>query len=324
MAKNECYLTEYYEKIIKREIIAGEDMILELENLIRDFSNKRFLFRREDALLRIDFIESCAKLTKSPFYNMPMKLMLWQKAFIEAAYGFKIKSLDSGKWVDRFQEILMLIARKNGKTEFISAQELTEFFLGDEGSDIVCSGTDDGTADLSYQTIDTMRLLIDPKSKDTWRNQKGITCLMNRNHIYKLADSTRQKEGRNIDFAGIDEIWKLQDDGIYKPIQQSTSTKENYKIFMFGSEGFVDGFLDKKRKEYEKIIRNEDDTESSVRKLPWLYTQDSESEVWDTDENGISKSWMKSNPSLGEVKKYSLFPYKSPFLPYILLYQFDV
>lgn len=235
-----------------------------------------------------------------------MELLLWQKALIETAYSFKILSIDSGEWVDRFLEILLLIARKNGKTELISALELTEMTIGKEGSDIICSGMDDGTSDLAFTTADTMRTLMDPKSQDTWRNQKGLKCFATNNHIYKLSDSTRQKEGRNIDFAGIDEVWALTDDGIYTPIQQSTSTKDYYKIFLFGSEGFVDGgLLDKKRKEYLKIVRRESDKDADLRKLPWLYTQDSEHEVWNTNQDGINKAWMKSNPSLGAVKKWS-------------------
>lgn len=299
------YLIQYREAIRNGDIIAGYDMIQELDNLIGDLSSSEYIYDTRDAEVRIDFIEHCIRLTKAPFYGKPMVLLLWEKAFIEALYSFKMKSLDSGEWVDRFQESLLLICRKNGKTELIAALQLTELFIGGEGIDIVCSGTNDGTADLAYQAIDTMRLLIDPKQVDSWRNQKGIKCLINNNHIYKLSDSTRQKEGRNIDFAGIDEVWSLTDEGIYKPIQQSTSTKEKFKILMFGSEGFVDGFLVDKRAEYTKIIKGEDDTESAKRKLPWLYTQDSEREVWDTDENGISKLWEKSNPSIGRVKKWS-------------------
>lgn len=299
------YLIQYREAIRRGEIQAGMDMIMELDNLIEDLSNPEYLYDTYDAEIRIDFIENCIRLTKAPFYGKPMVLLLWQKAFIEVVYSFKIKSLDTGEWVDRFQEILLLITRKCGKTELIAAIQLTEMFIGGVGIDIVCSGTNDGTADLAYQAIDTMRLLIDPKSVDSWRNQKGIKCTYNNNHIYKLSDSTRQKEGRNIDIAGIDEVWSLTDDGIYKPIQQSTSTKDKFKIFMFGSEGFVDGFLVQKRAEYTKIIKGEDDTESAKRKLPWLYTQDSEREVWDTDENGISKAWEKSNPSIGAIKKWS-------------------
>lgn len=299
------YLLQYREAIRKGEIIAGYDMMQELDNLIEDLSNSEYIYDTRDAEVRIDFIEHCIRLTKAPFYGKPMVLLLWEKAYIEALYSFKMRSLDSGEWVDRFQESLLLICRKNGKTELIAALELTELFIGGEGIDIVCSGTNDGTADLSYQAVDTMRLLIDPKSVDSWRNQKGIKCLINNNHIYKLSDSTRQKEGRNIDIAGIDEVWSLTDEGIYKPIQQSTSTKDKFKIIMFGSEGFVDGFLVDKRSEYSKIIKQEDDTESAKRKLPWFYTQDSEREVWDTDENGISRLWEKSNPSVGTIKKWS-------------------
>lgn len=300
------FLLDYRSAIRSGEIKAGMDMVQELDRLIEDLDSPEYIYDTHDAEIRIDFIEHCIKLTKSPYYGKPMELLLWQKAFIEVFYSFKIRSVDSGAWVDRFQESLLLIARKNGKSELIAAMQLTELILGREGSDIVCSGMDDGTADLAYQAIDTMRLMIDPKQVDTWRNQKGIKCLVNGSHIYKLSASTRQREGRNIDYAGIDEVWSLPADGdIYKSIQQSTSVKENYKIVMFGSEGFVvDGFLDKKRDEYSKIIAGEDDTEAAKRKLPWMYTQDSEQEIWQTDGDGISTAWEKSNPSIGKIKKF--------------------
>lgn len=302
----DTYLYKYRDAIRKGEIKAGLDMIMELDNLIEDFYSDEFQYNVADAYMRIDFIEHCVKLTKSPFYGKPMVLLLWQKAFIEVAYSFKILSMDTNEWVDRFQEILLIISRKCGKTELIAALELTEMIIGKPGSDIVCSGTNDGTADLCYTAIDTMRLIIDPQSLDTWRNQKGIKCFETKNNIYKLSDSSRQKEGRNIDFAGIDEVWSLLDDGIYKPIQQSTSTKDSYKIFMFGSEGFVaDGFLDDQTKKYRKIIRREDDSESSKRKLPWIYSMDDEREVWDTNEEGINPLWEKANPSIGVIKKWS-------------------
>ena len=75
---------------------------------------------------------------------------------------------------------------------------------------------------------------------------------------------------------------------------------------MFGSEGFVaDGFLDNQTKKYRKIIRKEDATESSKRKLPWIYSMDDEREVWDTNEDGINPLWEKANPSIGVIKKWS-------------------
>lgn len=300
------YLIQYREAIRSGEILAGEDMIRELDNLIADLDNPEYLYDTRDAEIRISFIQSCIKLTKAPYYGKPMILMLWQKAFIEVIYSFKIRSLDSGKWVNRFQEILLLIPRKNGKTELVAALMLTDLILGAPGSDIVCSGMDNGTARLAYKAIDTMRLLLDPKSIDTWRNQEGIKCFGNNSHIYILSEKTQQREGRAVDIAGIDEAWSLKaDSDIYNAIKQSTSAKDAYQIYIFGSEGFVnDGFLDKKRDEYEKIISGEDCSESAKRQLPWLYTQDSEQEIWNTDANGIAKAWQKSNPSLGTIKKW--------------------
>ena len=302
----DTYLYKYNESIKNGEIRAGYDIIMELNNLIEDYYDDQYIYDISDAYLRIDFIETFVKLTKDPFYGKPFILLLWQKALIEVAYSFKMKSIDNDEWVDRFQEILLIISRKCGKTELIAAIMVAELFIGDEGRDIVCSGTNDNIANICYEAVDKMRLLIDPKQVRSWKNQKGIKCLYNNNFIFKLSDSSRNKEGRNINIAGMDEIWAFLDDSMYKPIQQSAGTKESYKIFMFGSEGLIDGgFLDEKRAEYTSIIRNEDDSDSSKRKLPWIYSQDSEKEVWDTNENGINPDWEKANPSIGAVKKWS-------------------
>lgn len=51
------------------------------------------------------------------------------------------------------------------------------------------------------------------------------------------------------------------------------------------------------------ILRDEIDDMASRRYLPWLYTQDSETDIWNgTRENRL---WEKSNPTLGIVKQYS-------------------
>ncbi len=300
------YLLEYREAIRRGEIIAGRDMIDELDNLIADLDNPEYRYDTTKAEIIISFIESCCKLTVAPFYGKPFILELWEKAFIEVSFSFQIQSIDTGKWVERFQECLLLIARKNGKTEFIAAIVFALLIIGGMGIQIVCSGTNDSIASICYDTIDRMRLMVDPESVDTWKNQKGIKCLFNNNFLFKLSDSSRAKEGRNIDVAAIDELHELLKNGIYKPIQQSTGVKEYFKIFMFSSEGFInDGFLDDVRKEYTDIIRGRDRRESAKRKLPWFYTMDSEAEVWETDEQGINPAWQKANPSVGAIKKWS-------------------
>lgn len=291
------FLLEYHARIETGEIIVGRELWQELCNLKEDFINDAYTYDTEDALLRIDFMENCVRLTKSPYYNMPMVLMLWQKAFIEAVYSFKM----SDTTLRRFKKVILLIARKNTKSETCSALGVTEFFLGNAGSDIVCSSNDDSQASIIYETIDTMRLLMDTDQLDSKRNQSCIKNKSNNTRIFKLSDRTKNKEGRNIDVGFLDESHEMKDNVIAKSIEQSQSLKDEPLFINLTTEGFViDGYLDEELKKARKIITGEDDGAAATRTLPWLYTQDSEQEIWQN-----RASWVKSNPSLGIVKKWS-------------------
>lgn len=275
--------------------IIGEDLKTQLVNLSEDLKTGEYRYDTEDALLRINFMEHCVRLTKSPFYNQPMVLMDWQKALIEAAYSFKMP--DTG--FDRFKRVLLEIARKNGKTETCAGLAFAELIVGNPGSDIVASSNDDAQANITYNAVDVMRLLVDPKSQDTWKNQFGISNLNNGSKMTKLTDRTRNKEGRNIDFAVVDEVHEMKQNVIVKSIEQSQSIKDNPKLWLITTDGFVfEGFLDDELKKAHAAIYREDDSMASKRRLDWLYTQDSEMEIWTNP-----KSWYKSNPTLGMVKK---------------------
>lgn len=290
------YLLRYHAEIECGNIIVGRELWQELERLKADIISDAYLYDTDDALLRMNFMENCIRLTKSPYYNKPMVLMLWQKAFIEAVYSFKMSETS----FRRFKKVLLLIARKNTKSETCSALGLSEFFLGNEGADIVCSSNDDNQASIIYDSIDTMRLLIDPDELDTHRNQRFLLNKNTNTKIFKLSDRTRNKEGRNIDVAFLDESHEMKDNIIAKSVEQSQSLKDEPLFINLTTEGFIiDGYLDGELKKARAIISGEDDGISAQRTLPWLYTQDSEAEVWQNP-----KSWVKSNPSLGIVKKW--------------------
>lgn len=283
-------LEKYYEAVCRGEILIGQELRQMLDRLMDDLTTYVYDTRAADE--RIDFMEHCIRLTKSPFYGQPMILMQWQKAFIEALYSFKMSD-----GTDRFRRALLLIGRKNTKSELTSALGLTEMIVGNAGEDIVCSSNDDTQANILYDAINTMRLMIDPLQQDTWKNQQCIRNKINNSKVFKLSDRTRNKEGRNIDFAIIDECHEMKDSVIVKSIEQSQSLKPNPKLILITTEGFVnDGFLDQELKRARAIVNGESDEE---RYLPWLYTQDSEREVWENPE-----TWVKSNPSLGVVKRW--------------------
>lgn len=292
----------YKRKIEYGDIIAGQELIMELENLEEDLiSNDEYFYDTRDSDLRIDFMENCIRLTKSPFYGQPMKLLEWQKAFIEVLYSFKMArdSKEMKMAIDRFKKALLLIARKNGKSETCSGLENSEFIVGNEGADLVCSSNDDAQASIVYDAVDCMRQLYDPNDLDTKRNQSNIRNLSTNTKIFKLSDRTRNKEGRNIDWAILDEAHEMKNNVIAKSIEQSQSTKDNPKFIIITTEGFVvDGYLDEELKTAREIIKKEDDSISAMRELPWLYTQDSIQEIFQNE-----RSWQKSNPSLGTIKK---------------------
>lgn len=292
------YLEEYYKASKTGEVVIGQELKIELENLLEDMESDRYNYDTSDADLRIDFIEHCVRLTKSPFYGKPMRLMLFQKAYISALYGFK---MPDGK--DRFKKSIFLLSRKNGKSELCSALGLAEFVLGKEGADIVCSSNDDIQASILYDAMDLMRQMIDPRDIDTKKNQRFILNKITNTKIFKMSERTRNKEGRNIDIAFQDESHELKENTIPKSIEQSQSLKDNPKFINITTEGFVaDGYLDKELKRARAIIMGEATDVAAERYLPWLYTQDSELDVWNGDRE--NRLWEKSNPSLGTIKKW--------------------
>ena len=126
-------LLKYTAEIESGAILTGQELYIELQRLADDLScNDEFYYDTSAADLRIDFMENCIRLTKSPYYGQPLKLMLWQKAFIETLYSFKLSRelKDNNRVIDRFKKALLLIARKNAKSETCSALGNSEFIVG--------------------------------------------------------------------------------------------------------------------------------------------------------------------------------------------------
>lgn len=292
------YLVEYRERIRNGEIIAGRELITELDKLIDELDDPRYKYDTTEAYIRIEFMENLCLQSKKPYYMKPMKLLLWQKAFIEVIYSYKKYSDELGRYIKRFQDIMLLIARKNGKTTLMAADAHTDLRIGDGGQDIVCTSNDDKQASLLWNEVDGMRKRIDPKGIWTHKNMSQIENTLNDTKIFKMSSKTQNKDGRNIDKAYFDESHDAEDDEIAAACQKSMSVKEEPMFINLTTEGFVnDGYLDNKLIYARKVLNDEIDDDAF---LPWLYTQDSENEVWQ-DEN----SWYKSNPSLGVIKKWS-------------------
>jgi phage terminase large subunit-like protein len=290
------YLIEYYHKIQKGDILVGKELLTVLEGLIDDLNNPRYVFDEKAGKVRIDFIETFCKHTKSPFNGEPFILELWEKAVLQVAYGFKMADTN----LRRFNEVLLLVARKNGKTTFIAGIDLAEFFLSKGGVDIVCASNTTEQANILFEEINNMREQSKVLSNEK-RSKKNIFHIYSpktKNKIKKLSAQSRNKDGYNIEVGCIDEVHEMTDSKVYDAIKQSQSTKEEPLIFIITTEGnTVGGFLDNKLDYVRKMIKGEIQDE---RVLPWLYTQDSVDEIYQDN-----RTWQKSNPSLGTIKMHS-------------------
>ena len=292
------FLQEYTEKVFSGEIVAGTELKRMLKMLQADRESGKYIFDTKYSELRIEFIETFCRQGKAPFYNQTPKLMLWQKAFLTALYSFYRKDKNGNKGLLRFQKALLLIARKNGKSALASFDGFTELAIGQGGQFICCGSNDDKQASLIFNEVKGLSKRAEKTPKRFHCNLTTVKNNKNDNEVFKMSARTRDKDGRQISKAFLDEIHNARDNELYMSIWQSMSIAEEPLLIMLTTEGFVNGgLLDKELNYVRSILRGEieDDTY-----LAFLYTQDSENEIWQD-----KRTWLKSNPSLNVVKKAS-------------------
>ena len=305
------YILDYWDEIESGKAIVGYYVHRQMEMLIDDLNNPNLKIDYEEAEKRIRFIENECRHSEAPFAGKPFILLSFQKAILEAIFAIKIYNDELKKYVRKYQEVLLVMGRKNGKTPFASALSLSEWVCGEMGTKILYGSNDYDQADLLYTATDAMREASPKLAKCTRRNQKGIFfggkrqknhvgkfTSQNKGSIRKLSARTSAKEGRNIKVGIVDEVHELKDDTFIMPIRQALSTQDEPLYIEITTEGFTDnGYLDARLKTAEAVLEGEIEKPNM---LIFWYTQDSEEEIW-RDET----SWQKSNPGMGAVKKWS-------------------
>lgn len=305
------WIEQYYEAIQSGEIIVGAYVKLMMERLMEELHDDSIIKDFSDSDKRIQFIESECRHAQAPFAGKPFKLMLWQKAIIEAFYSMKIYDSELKRNVRKYQRLLLMIARKNGKSPLVSAWTLAEWFCGEMGTNILFGSNDYDQAGILFDAANAMREESPKMAKCThknlqgifWGNQKrkhakGKFSQQNKGSIKKLSARTGAKEGKNIKVGAVDEVHEMKDNQLVMPIRQALSTQDEPIYIEITSEGFTDGgYLDSETEAARKVLLGES---SDERWLIFMYQQDSEEEVWQNE-----NSWYKSNPGLGVIKKWS-------------------
>lgn len=307
----ESFLLEYIDRCRAGEIIVGYEIKQNFDMLLEHFLDPSITIDFREAHKRINFIETKCKHFEAPFAGKPFILELWQKAIIESIYIFYIYDEELSRLARLKQELLLIVGKKNGKTPFIASLCLAEFFCGMMGTKILCSSNDYEQASLMYEAINAMREESPSLARVSRANIKGIFfgnpkkvkrkgkfSYQNKGSIKRISARKKANEGRNIAVGAVDEVHELLDDTPIMPIRMGLSTQDEPLYIEISTEGFVnDGYLDDRLKMARKAL---DKQEEKPRWSIWLYTQDSEKEIWQNEQ-----SWYKSNPNLGVSKKWS-------------------
>lgn len=282
------YIYEYYQKIKDGSIVAGRWIIMFYEYIIKGLENQLFFFSQKKANRAIRFIESFCHHSEGR--DDLLKLELWQKALVSVVFG-----IVDAEEIRQFREVVVIMARKNGKTLFASALIAYCVFMdGEYGAKVFCVAPKLDQADLVYnafrQSVD-----MEPELKEMVRPRKSDLYIAETNSsVKKIAFNAGKSDGFNPHLTVCDEIASWPGDkGLkqYEVMKSALGARKQPIVLSISTSGYVnDGIYDELMKRSTRFLLGD----SKERRLaPFLYMID-DIEKW-SDINEL----RKSNPNLG-------------------------
>ena len=308
MRKDNWILT-YYQKVKNGSIVVGAWIQLVLEYIVNGLQHKDFYYDQKKANDAIEWIETHAFHTEGPLAPENLKLELWEKAFVASIYGIVD---ENGK--RQFREIVLIVARKNGKSLLASALAKYEWWQGGYGAKIYNIAPKLAQADIIYNNIWQMTLL-DPEyqelkeevsEKDQHNKSVKDTSVLPRHRmtdlfipaqnamVTKIAFSAKKSDGFNPSLCICDEVAAWEGDaGLkqYEVMKSGMGARPEAILLSCSTAGYInDGIYDELLKRSTRFLLG-DSKEKKL--LPFLYIID-DLEKW----NDINEL-QKSNPNLG-------------------------
>jgi phage terminase large subunit-like protein len=245
----------------------------------------------------IEFIENYCKHSKGALGGQPFILELWQKALIAATFGI-VHKIDGTR---KFQEVLLVVARKNGKSTLAAAVGLyLQIADGEPGAEIYACATKRDQAKIIW--LEAKRMVR--KSPALRKRMKTlvaeISSELNDSSFKPLGRDSDSLDGLNVHGALLDEIHAWTDQNLYDVIVDGTSARDEPLIFVTTTAGTVrESVFDLKYDEAKRVIDGYKDPSGykNERMLPIIYELD-DRKNWTEQE-----CWYQPNPGLGTIKK---------------------
>ena len=281
---------EYFGKIVDGKIVACDKMKRISEILLeRYLSPDEFHFDADIAKRHTKFIETFCKLP-SGNVGQPLKLELFQKARLQALFGF----IDDND-LRQYNECLIIEGRKNGKTTETAAVEIDMLIDDKEGAPQIYNiATMLDQAKLGFNAAVKMIRQSPMLSANVKKRASDLYFNGNFGFIKALASNSNSLDGLDVHCGVIDELSAIKNRDIYDLIKQAMGARKQPLLFCITTNGYVrEGIFDAQYKYAADVLNG---TIKNPRFLPFIYELDNPSE-WD-DEN----CWIKANPGIDTIK----------------------
>lgn len=296
-------ILEYYERIKSGDEVVSRKIARVYRKLVEDLSGSVgadgtvYHYSHSRANHILEFAENYCRHSKGKLGGQLVVLELWEKAMLAAMFGFID---DEGR--RRYREIILIVAKKNGKSLIGSIVGLyLQVGDGEPGAEVYAVATKKDQAKIIWGEAKRMV----NKSPELRRIIKPLVgemdCVANESVFKPLASDTDTLDGLNVHGALMDEVHQWRDGvALYDIIADGTTAREQPMVLITSTAGVVrEDIYDNKYEYAEKVILGYDDPDAGIvddHFLPFIYELDSREE-WEKEE-----CWKKANPGLGTIK----------------------
>ena len=286
----DSFILQYYKGIEDGSILVGKWIKLLYEYVLEGLRSKAWYYDHKKAMKAVCFIERFCRHHEGELGGQLIKLELWQKSFISVLFGI----VDS-QGNRQFNEILLVMARKQGKTLLASAiATYCAYADGEYGARVYMAAPKLQQANICYdQCYQTIKK--EPElEKFAKKRRTDIYIEYSNSSIAPLAFSEKKSDGLNVSCAILDEIASWRGEAglrFYEVLKSSVGARKQPILFGITTSGYEnDGIYDQLIARATRLLTG---GSKETHFLPLLYMID------DIDRWQDIEELKKANPNLG-------------------------
>lgn len=265
----------------------------------------RFDEKRAERVVR--FIETFIVHTKGRHAGTPFILAPWQKdEIIRPLYGTVALDSQYDEWVRQYRIAWLEMARKNGKSEILSALALYHLIADEEESaEIYSVAADRDQASLVYNTAKRMVELQPLLSKriDIIDSRKRLVYPKTNSFYQVLPGDAAGALGTNPHAVLFDEVLTQRDRHLWDSLRQGFGTRKQPLLIAATTAAYTTAAFALAEHEYGELIERKPETDPArfvfMRNVPREWDWQDEGEP-PSSEHPKGTGWYLANPALGD------------------------